>query len=223
MSGSNLFIPHKNNKTQYTSPGSYNFVVPKGINEIRALITGGGGGGSRISGLGGAGGGGGACKEVILTVTPGETLTVVVGSGGAGGTIGDFDGKEGQESSITGSFGNIRARGGYGTQSGQSTPALMPGNVGAYRNVGAGVGGSGNDGTHSQTRGEDGLYGKGGSTAGHPNPGSGGGSYGDGGAVTSGAGLPGTFGGGGSGGNSADGGNGGNGIVILRYGSLDTL
>lgn len=221
MSGSNYLFPYKKNKTTFTSNGF--FTVPKGINEIRTLIVGGGGGGSRISGLGGAGGGGGACKEVILIVTPGEIITVVIGAGGAGGVIGNFTGKEGQESSITGSFGTVRSRGGYGTQSGQSTPALMPGSVGAYRNIGAGVGGSGNDGTHTQTIGEDGLYGKGGSTSGHPNPGSGGGSYGDGGASTAGTGLPGTLGGGGSGGNSANGGAGGNGIVIIRYGSIDSL
>lgn len=224
MSGGNFFFPHKNNKTQYTTPGTYSFVVPKGVNEVRALLAGGGAGGARFAGAGGCGGDGGACKEVVLTVTPGETLTVVVGTGGAGGTLGSIDGKAGNESSVSGSFGSVRARGGYGTDVALNIPALISTDAGPYRNVGGGLGGTGQDGTHAQRRGEDGLYGKGGSIAGHPNPGSGGGSYGDGGGVTSTAGLNGTFGGGGGGANgSQNGGNGGSGIVILRYGSVETL
>lgn len=219
MSGSSVFFANKKKKVQYTSPGSTTFDVPRGIYQIHATIVGGGGGGSRIAGLGGAGGSGGACKEVVLDVTPGETITVVVGSGGAGGILGDLRGKEGGNSSLTGTFGSVRAKGGYGTQSGQSTPLLYPGTGSYYRNVGGGAGGTGNDGTFGAAPGEDGLYGRGGAQ-GHPNPGSGGGSYGNGGASTSGAGLSGTFGGGGAGGNAADGGDGGSGIIIIRYGDI---
>lgn len=224
MSGSSVYFSPKKTVQTYSTAGAFSFVVPNYITELRALIVGGGAGGSRLNGGGGAGGGGGTCKEVVLAVNPGETISIVVGSGGAGGINGDFTGKEGQDSSIVGSFGTVRARGGYGTQSGQSTPAIMPGGTGAYRNVGAGIGGCGNDGTNFQTKGEDGLYGQGGSIAAHGNPGSGGGSYGNGGAVTAGAGLPGTFGGGGSGANgNNNGGAGGAGLVILRYGNNDKI
>ncbi len=68
----------------YTTPGAYNFIVPAGINSITVTTTGAGGGGSRYS-VGGAGG------TVSLgfpwSVTPGETITIVVGGGGGAGGI----------------------------------------------------------------------------------------------------------------------------------------
>lgn len=223
MSGSQFFFPNKKRTHTFTSVGGHSLVIPAGVTEIRATLAGGGGGGSRISGLGGAGGSGGACKDVTLIVTPGETLSIQVGAGGAGGSVSDGRGKEGFSSSISGTFGTIVANGGYGTQPGASTPLLYSGGAGAYRNVGAGVGGTGNDSINVQSNGEAGLYGQAGSAAGHPNPGPGGGSYGPGGNVTAGAGGAGSLGGGGAGGNSADGGAGGSGIVIIRYGVIETF
>jgi hypothetical protein len=70
--------------------GSYSFVVPSGVYAVSAVAVGGGGGGCSgnpsSGGDGGAGGGGGALAYInSLAVTPGETLSVVVGAGGAGG------------------------------------------------------------------------------------------------------------------------------------------
>ncbi len=69
----------------YYAAGSSNFVVPTGVTSITVKAWGAGGGGGTGSGssaVGGSGGGGGYAKAV-LTVTPAETLTVLVGTGGA--------------------------------------------------------------------------------------------------------------------------------------------
>jgi PKD repeat protein len=71
----------------FTTPGTYNFVVPAGVGEISLVTVGGGGGayyGSGSSNYYFAAAGGGGLRYVnSLPVTPGETLTVVVGAGGA--------------------------------------------------------------------------------------------------------------------------------------------
>ncbi len=77
----------------FWTDGSYSIVVPSGVYQITAVGIGGGAGGAgsigQSGGDGGGGGGGGALSYVNnLSVTPGETLTVVVGAGGAGGAGG---------------------------------------------------------------------------------------------------------------------------------------
>lgn len=63
---------------KYTYTGSnQSFVVPSGITSVNVYMWGAGGG----AGLG-AGGGAGCYVQGILTVIPGETLTIVVGQGG---------------------------------------------------------------------------------------------------------------------------------------------
>lgn len=57
------------------------FIVPSGVTSIVVECVGAGGDGG---GNGGGGGGGGAYASGIYTVTPGDTLTVNVGVGGAG-------------------------------------------------------------------------------------------------------------------------------------------
>tara|TARA_B100000131_G_C18108647_1_gene608812 strand:+ start:130 stop:1707 length:1578 start_codon:yes stop_codon:yes gene_type:complete len=79
--------PSFNAQKEYTTSGTHTFEVPVGVTSISALCVGGGGGG------GGAGtayadagaGGGGGLSYGTMAVTPGEYLTVVVGSGGNGG------------------------------------------------------------------------------------------------------------------------------------------
>jgi hypothetical protein len=76
----------------FASPGTSTFVVPPGVFSIGASVTGGGGGGGgggygtggESSGSGG-GGGSGYTSTGSISVTPGETLTVVVGAGGLAG------------------------------------------------------------------------------------------------------------------------------------------
>jgi hypothetical protein len=75
----------------YSVPGTYYFTVPNPVTSIVACIFGGGGGGgSGSDGLGsGNGGGGGGYCEGIISVTPGETITIIVGEGGAQDSSGE--------------------------------------------------------------------------------------------------------------------------------------
>lgn len=84
---------------EYTAVGTYSFLVPRGVTSLSIVTVGGGGGGTQAVEYSGTtpipaapsgtpiyGSGGGALAYVnSISVTPGEFLTVVVGSGGAGG------------------------------------------------------------------------------------------------------------------------------------------
>ncbi|MEO6302968.1 MAG: hypothetical protein ABIP51_07330, partial [Bacteroidia bacterium] len=65
----------------YTVPGNYTYTVPASITSITVEVVGGGGNGG---GNGTGGGGGGGYSKGVLSVTPGATLAVKVGSGGSG-------------------------------------------------------------------------------------------------------------------------------------------
>ena len=81
---------------EWTTPGTYNWVVPEGVNSILVTTVGGGGGAgyyrwrTPYSATGNEAyhhmfpGGGGAqvTPNVVVKTTPGETITVVVGKGG---------------------------------------------------------------------------------------------------------------------------------------------
>lgn len=79
--------------TNYNNFGTFTFTVPPHVTSLSITATGGGGGGGgggygtggESSGSGG-GGGSGYTSTGSISVTPGETLTVVVGAGGAAGT-----------------------------------------------------------------------------------------------------------------------------------------
>lgn len=75
-------------RSQYAAAGTYPFVVPAGVIKLRTRAWGGGAGGGAANAATRYGGGGGAYAEATLTVTPGETLTVIVGAGGAAGISG---------------------------------------------------------------------------------------------------------------------------------------
>lgn len=237
MSGSSVFFPSKKNKVMFTTPGAASFVVPSSVNEIRVTLVGGGASGGKSStSTGGHGGGGGACKELILNVNPGETLSLNIGAGGTA-PVSIGPGVDGQNTTISGSFGTIRARGGYGggNRADNLTNSVLPryqGEAGAItdipliflRNVGAGIGGIGGNNGNIVVGGvgEDGLYGIGGTGIGQA--GGGGGSYGNGGNALSPNSASGTFGGGGGGAlGTGTAGNGGNGLIIIRYGSVDKI
>ncbi len=67
----------------YSNSGNYTFVVPKGVTSIKIQAWGGGGcSGYNTGGRARGGGGGGAYTEGIINVTPGASITVVVGAGG---------------------------------------------------------------------------------------------------------------------------------------------
>ena len=76
-------------QSEYTTPGTYTWVCPAGVNDVHVVCIGGGGGGSAsVSGSNdvslGAGGGGGLGYKNNISVTPGQSYTVVVGWGGTG-------------------------------------------------------------------------------------------------------------------------------------------
>jgi hypothetical protein len=82
----------------FTSSGT--FTVPAGVTRITAVVVGGGAGGSKYNygndgaTTGGSGGGRGATSFANLTVTPGASLSVVIGSAGNGSTA-NFGGNGG--------------------------------------------------------------------------------------------------------------------------------
>jgi hypothetical protein len=121
----------------YASAGTDSFVVPDGVTEISVKVWGGGGGGgagidgggSQNVNNGGHGGGGGFVGGTI-SVTPGETLDILVGGGGGSGQVG---------ASSNGGGGG--GGGGRSEIERSSTPLLMA--------SGGGGGGGGNDRTYA--------------------------------------------------------------------------
>lgn len=84
-----------------SSAGSFSWVVPRGVFAISALAIGGGGGGAASTTAPATGGSGGdLIYGNVMSVTPGEILTVVVGDGGGGATATGTDGGAGGESYI---------------------------------------------------------------------------------------------------------------------------
>lgn len=101
------------NTMEWNVAGTYQFVVPDGVTDIYVDMGGAGAGGGGAGGgwnqsyqvltsmgvwefrSGGGGGGGGAGETVVnhhITVTPGETITVIVGAKGIGGAGGNAPG-----------------------------------------------------------------------------------------------------------------------------------
>ena len=146
----------------FATPGTYTWTVLPGILLIQVAIIGGGGGGggSTEVGNGGGGGGGGSGGVVISTisVTPGETITITVGSGGAGSPFVGRDagaagsegpGQPGGTSSIVYNSNSISATGGQGgTQAYGAYSAYGQGGLNGFGGDGGQPGGApGNNGT----------------------------------------------------------------------------
>lgn len=128
--------------------GSFNLVVPAGVTQMVYTGAGAGGAGGAHNGVSGGGGGAGGVGvfKKLLTVVPGETLTIV---NGAGGVSGAGNGTAGNTTSVTGSVsgslvslpgglgGRSAANGGAGggpsaagQQVGTSGAGIMPGEGG---------------------------------------------------------------------------------------------
>lgn len=76
-------------RAQFPTAGTSSFTVPAGVSKIRVRAWGAGGGGLAVGdNANGWGGGGGAYTEATLSVTAGESLTVITGAGGAVDTTG---------------------------------------------------------------------------------------------------------------------------------------
>lgn len=226
MSGSQFHFPKKGfTQVSYTTPGAQSFVVPAGVNNLSIVAVGGGGAGATgappATG-GGRGGGGARTVSTVLNVTPGETLTLNIGAGGIGNTLGGFA-PDGGVTTILYSGGTIYAAGGEGAGSGNTG-----GGVGSDFSTTVSTLNSGGQGAANLIRtvaaGNRSNYALGGVVFAGTDDGGGGGAAlgagGSGGRTTVGpAGGNGTLGGGGGGGSSTHtkGGNGGNGAVFIYY------
>lgn len=128
---------------EYTTAGTYTFVVPASYTSISAVCVGGGAGATGNNG----GGGGALSYSNGISVTPGESLTVVVGAGGAVGAAG-------ADSRISrGATNLLLAKGGAVITAGQASAG-----VGAVRY-------SGGNGSISAGGGAAGYAGNGGAAA----------------------------------------------------------
>ncbi len=163
------------------------YTVPAGVFEIEVLIVGGGGGGAG-GGSATAGSGGGGGRVRVLTgqaVTPGATLTVTVGAGGAAGVSGGGSGGTGGSSSIVIGGTTTTSAGGSGGATATFTSGSTPrggssgsgnagGNATAYSGFNNAGGGGGDGGAGSGRNGGAGTSWQGGGPFG---AGGGGGSF----------------------------------------------
>jgi hypothetical protein len=131
-------------QSAFTSSGTYTFIVPPATTSISAVCVGGGGGGGGSDNndeLGGGGGGGALAYQASIAVTPGESLTVVVGNAGAAGSGNASGGTGGTSSLSRGGTTLCSAGGGSG-----GIPVDNGGQGGAGGTVITGTGGSGGSG-----------------------------------------------------------------------------
>lgn len=163
----------------YTTAGTYSWVAPAGVTSVSVVAVGGGGGGGGAScGGGGGGGGGGLAYKNNISVTPGNTYSVVVGVAGTAGTSSVNGGTGGTSSfnstcvSATGGTGGYRfnlqtnAPGGTATNGTGFTGGQGTRNINTCRQVGGGGGGaagySGNGGDGNTPGATSGFAGSGG-------------------------------------------------------------
>jgi hypothetical protein len=221
-------IPVQATTTVFSVAGTQTYVVPVGVSTITVKSWGaGGGGGKNSGGSNGGNGGGGGYTQADISVSAGESLTVIVGGGG--GIPGSTAGGGGGGSSAVKRVSNFLIQtggggggggtcgcenGGAGGAGGGTTGA---GGVSASGNAGAGgtqfAGGVGGTGHSGQTDGAAGLLNAGGGGGNGSGSGTGGG--GVAGTLNGGAGGNGSFdaGGGGGGGGYYGGGGGEDGFL----------
>lgn len=193
----------------FAAAGVTPWVIPAGVFRVRVTVIGGGGGGgkrtgSASSGAGGGGGGGGV-SEGFVTVTPGASINVTVGAGGAGATVANTAGTNGGASSfgiaVTATGGN-----GGGITGGGN------GGVGSGGDLNTSLGpGSGGISFSNSAAADNGITGAGGG------PGGAGITFASGSGSINGNAAIGPGGGGGGAVFAGNGGAGFNGIVLIRW------
>lgn len=201
--------PSARSSITFTAPGVTPWVVPDGVSRVFVKVIGGGGGGGRrllAAGQGaGGGGGGGGYSEGWITVTPGASINVTVGAGGAGSTVSNTPGANG----ATSSFGaTVTASGGLG--GGTASGAAGGVGAGGQLNTSYGPGAHGLQYSNSSVV-DEGLSGQGGG------PGGRGWFFTAASGSIAGAAAVGPGGGGGGAVFNGNGGNGGNGYVRVEW------
>lgn len=144
----------------YSSAGSYSWLVPSGVTKVTVACVGGAGAGGTWGG--GGGGGGGYCKKSNIAVTPGNTLSAVVGRGGYNVYDSSLN-----IASAQSSFGGIMtASGGTSVVSTSKTGGSGGTATGGDLNYSGGKGGDGLTGGPNGPNGGGGRWGGGGGAAG---------------------------------------------------------
>lgn len=190
----------------FTTTGTFTWVAPIGVTSVSAVAVGGGGGGVGYSTYSTGGGGGGLGWKNNISVTPGTSYTVVVGSGGAHTAgIAGINAPSGNQSYFINSS-TVRGAGGQGGWQGSG---LSGGSGGTFVGDGGGNGGQGGRGSS--------YAGGGGGAGGY----SGDGGSGNTGTALYASGNSGSGGGGGGGGSggSADTAGSGGGVGLFGQGS----
>ncbi|AFM42950.1 hypothetical protein Desaci_4087 [Desulfosporosinus acidiphilus SJ4] len=156
----------------WTTPGTYYWTVPDGVNSLTAAITGAGGGSSGGATTGsqvayGGGGGSGGTYIGPVPVTPGQIIVIVVGTGGiskSGNTLvyspGVFgaQGSNGGDSSVAGVVGH----GGTAGTPGMFASGWFPDNgSGGVGGAGGGYGSNGLNGSNMGVGGQSTFQGLG--------------------------------------------------------------
>lgn len=164
-------------------PGSHIWVCPNSIVQVQIKVYGAGGGGgggaSEANGGGsGFGGGGGEYADTLVTVVPGETYFVIVGTGGPGGLGGDLtaNGGNGSQSAfenISTTFLSANGGAGGGNPINGSGGAGGAGGAGAVQNRFSGFAGTETDGGMAGSGGGGGLGGNPGDVGTQPGGGAG--------------------------------------------------
>jgi len=122
----------------------FEFTPPTGVTNVEALVVAGGGAGGYYHG--GGGGGGGLVHDDALTVVPGQTYTVNVGTGGVASASASVYGGNGGDSSIALNGATLVSAtgGGAGGNGGSNTAGRVGGSGGgSSANVTAGNGTTG--------------------------------------------------------------------------------
>lgn len=104
----------------YTTAGTNTPTVPAGVFKIFYKIwgAGGGGGGGSAGAQSGNSAGSGSYSEGWMSVTPGQTLTAIVGANGTGGANTGIGGTNGGTSSLTNGTQTVSCTGGSGGSGG---------------------------------------------------------------------------------------------------------
>lgn len=166
----------------FSTAGTTSFTVPNCTNYICIEVwgAGGGGGGGNGGTQNGGGGGGGGYGSGCFTVTPGSSISVIVGAGGTRGNPGTpgTDGGTGGTTSVgalisaTGGTGGLTT-GGYGTFGSSTANINLPGSNGTSGGTGSCNAGTGGAGANGGAGGAPGC--NNGGTGGAPGGGGGGG------------------------------------------------